>query len=531
MYCILFLTEKHLEKRNNNNYRKGLLLNGEKIMIKTKKSPDKYDYYYEVFQENNEYILGNKIGIVGDEESERIILEYRNKIKNKYWRNISKNKLLNGIYEDDPDKDIRIDLTKDKDIFCISIDPKSSEDIDDCLHYKKVNEGFEIGIHIADVSSYIKKESELDKIIFERGETKYFPWKICHMLPKNLSTDIISLRAKKKKKRAISLIIKFNNNYKILSCEIIKSLIINRRELSYEDADLKRLDFIKKGKVNNYIDIGELIQNLFESGYKIMEKRKMNLLVSIFGEGIEYDIHKMVEVYMILANIIIAEKLYNYNPNNLILRTHNGLKENLVNKELFSNNLLILKEINKKKINSAKYTTNKNNIFHYGLNIKYYTHFTSPIRRYIDIYIHRLVTFYIRKKKYDHNDNLDIICDKINLIKKNLKRSQTESKLLDLFYKFYNLNNGVLDTKGYIIEITLEKIKIYSKEIDRSINYYYKNSKTDHLIKIINYDSSKIEFIQYGKNRLFKLYQLVDVKIIFIKNEGLFKNKFNIQII
>ena len=236
-------------------FKKCVLLDGTIIKVKTKKHIDVENYFYEILKSKDDtFYLGNKIGIVGREEDERIFLEYRNKIK---WKKINRKIYEQSIYKEDPDISKRIDLT---DKYCISIDPEGSIDIDDCLHYENKDNLIEIGIHIADVSSYVIEGSELDKILFERCETKYFPWKTHHMLGDKYSTDICSLRKIKKgdkKKRAFSIILSFDDKGCLLKQDIVCSNIINRRELSYENAE-------KLMKDKNYT--GEYIKKLYDFG-------------------------------------------------------------------------------------------------------------------------------------------------------------------------------------------------------------------------------------------------------------------------
>ena len=123
-----------------------------------------------------------------------------------------------------------------------------------------VNDNYiEVGVHIADVSSYIKKDSELDRILEKRVESKYYPWKVNHMLPEKFATEICSLR-RNKDSRVISIIFKFNKNYNLIDYKIQKSLISNNRTLSYEKAQKILLKETQLSKSLNILyDIGEHI--------------------------------------------------------------------------------------------------------------------------------------------------------------------------------------------------------------------------------------------------------------------------------
>ena len=517
MYGIVNYKDKHFDKIGPNTFlKKCILLDGTNIKVKTKKQKDINNYFYEIINNYDDtYYLGNKIGTVGKEEDERLFLEYRNNIK---WKKISKKIYDQSLNKDDPDILKRIDLT---DKYCLSIDPEGSKDIDDCLHYEENKNIIEIGIHIADVSSYVIEGSELDKILFERCESKYFPWKTHHMLGEKYSTDICSLRKVKKgdkKKRAMSLILSFDQEGSLLKKDIVCSYIINRRELSYKNAEELMID------ESNYTGI--YIKKLYDFGIILKKKFELNSVNN-------YDIHKMVEVYMLIANIIIAEKM-SLCKNNIILRVQNKNKKNTVVSEENIDDTFLLEQINKFNMDSAKYIDNVNaDTYHYSLNKKFYTHFTSPIRRYIDIIVHRKIKSIINTDERKININLKSICDYINDKKKCLKKAYRECLLLKTFYKIYNNNDGIYDYEGYIIDLDESIMLIFINKLNLNINYKILNKKTNHLFKVEINDNLSIKIINKETNEIinYSLYQKINIRITFCKNEGLFHKKFQIQLI
>jgi exoribonuclease R len=526
-YGIVHMKNKHIDKVDNGYFLKWCtLLNGNRIKIRTKKHIDICDYFYEILyiEKDSKYVLGNKLGTVGLEMDERLFLEYRNNIK---WKKLSPKIINNSLYQGDPYKDIRIDLSMEH---SISIDPEGCTDIDDCLHINKNENGITtLGIHIADVASYIKEDSELDSKISERCESKYFPWKTHHMLGHNLSTKICSLRKVKngeKKKRAFSLILKFDINNNIISTEFKKTYIINKRELSYKRAVILMEE-------ENYT--GKKIKELYNLGKIIIKNFKLESILSCNGVIIHYDIHKMIEVYMLVINILVAKKLKKEYPKYAILRKQDKFREPLLNYD-DSNDLKLINEINKYKMERAIYiTSDLKNTYHFGLNMECYTHFSSPIRRYIDIINHRMLSSLLMNKKYNSIKDHSIICDNVNTTKKNLNKAYREAGLLNIFYTYYK-EGGIHNFTGNIIGIHDESLIIFiniKNNVNLNLKYNIFNKKNKHLYDIKESDENKIIFFDKEQevNVTYKLFQKINVKIIFTKNNGLFNNKFNLQII
>ena len=238
----------------------------------------------------------------------------------------------------------------------------------------------------------------------------------------------------------------------------------------------------------------------------------------------------MVEVYMLIANIIIAEKISTCNDN-ILLRVQSKSKKKLINSNI--TDPLLLEQINKFNMESAKYSDVINDeTYHYSLNRKFYTHFTSPIRRYIDIVVHRLIKLIINNDKKIINEKIKNICNFINEKKKCFKKAYRECLLLDTFYNIYKYKNGIYDYNGYIIDFNESGILIFINELNLSVRYNFLNKKTNHLFKVEIIDDYNIKFINEELNKVsnYSLYQKVNVRIIFCKNEGLFYKKFQIQL-
>ena len=455
------------------------------------------------------------LGTVGDYGTEKIYLEYRNKVK---WKSINKKIISSSLYTEDPDKDVRVDLSNE---FVVSIDPEGCIDIDDGIHLSIKDNYYEVGIHIADVSSYIIQNSELDKILEKRVESKYYPWKTYHMLPENIATEICSLR-KNKESRVISIIFKFDKNYNLINYKIQKSLIINKRTLSY----IKAQRILLKDT-----QLSKLLNILYKIGKNIMDNKKISDIVSLFGHNEEYDMHKMVEVYMILANVTIANILNTYDKDNCILRSHSGIVNGLTKIDTTSE---ILREINKYKVSKAKYVTgNSNYKFHCGLQEELYTHFTSPIRRYVDLIVHRMVSNFINKTKYNpYSDQIER-CNKINEIQKNIKNASRESYTLKKFYEYYENKDGTLDTDGFIIGFLNNTINIYVPELEMSIRYFVHSDKLKHLYNIET--CNEFMNIYFGENNKYvyvlKIGEKKKVRVTFSNKEGKFNKKIQIQLV
>ncbi|NPA52280.1 MAG: ribonuclease R [Aquificae bacterium] len=329
----------------------------------------------------------------------------------------------------------RKDLTNQ---ICFTIDPESARDFDDAVAIQKEQENYRLFVHIADVSYYVKEGSIIDKEAYERGNTYYLPERALHMLPEKLSANLCSLRPKERK-YAFTCEMLINPEGKVIDYDIYESVIESKARLTYDQALRIILgDPELEEKFPFVVYPLRLMEELTKTLLKEREKRgsiDFDLPESkiLFTEtGDPYDVvpyerhftHQIIEEFMILANKTVAsfmeEKGYPF-----IYRTHeqpdldkvvkfvdlvSGLGyqvsypekitphfvQNLLKKVAGTPEENLVRFMALRTMKQAKYTVE--NIGHFGLALQTYTHFTSPIRRYADLVVHRLLKKAIKKK-------------------------------------------------------------------------------------------------------------------------------------
>ena len=314
-----------------------------------------------------------------------------------------------------------------------TIDPEDAKDFDDALSVKELENGnYLIGIHIADVSHYVKNNTQLDKNALKRGNSVYFVGQVIPMLPEKLSNNLCSL-VLAKDRLTYSVIVELTQRGKIVKYDIKKSVINSKRRFTYDEVqeiiETKKGDFAKEIICLNNIARVLRKKRFREGGIEFFTPE---IKFRLDDEGKPTEVFKkeikesnmLVEEFMLFANKTVAhhigspektarpfiyrihdlpdkEKIYEFarflkslgytfDPNsasqtlqfmNLMEQIKNTEEEALINE-------LAIRSM-------AKAIYSVNNIGHYGLGFKYYTHFTSPIRRYSDLIVHRLLYNYI----------------------------------------------------------------------------------------------------------------------------------------
>ena len=319
----------------------------------------------------------------------------------------------------------RVDLTG---MPTISIDPDTARDFDDALSIEKKKYGYDLFIHIADVSSYVKEGDLVDKNAKIRANSYYFPEKVFHMLPEILSTDICSL-IPGKNRLAFTLKVEMDTSYSIIKHSFFESTINSNERLTYTEVS----KVLQGSSSSHHSDSLNMLNELTIS----LKKKRLDTGLSFThhetgfnGDQIsnissnlrkEEDSHRIVEECMLIANKIAASEVIRFSKkNNLIgvFRNHdipNQKNEiyikNIIakfSKQRSDSKKLTAKLINEflvkyegtdlqniisiiliRRMNKAFYSTK--NIGHYGLGFDEYTHFTSPIRRYADLVVHRIL--------------------------------------------------------------------------------------------------------------------------------------------
>jgi len=340
-----------------------------------------------------------------------------------------------------------------RDILTFTIDPVDAKDFDDALSFQELENGnIEVGIHIADVSYYIKEGSMLEAEALERATSVYLVDRVIPMLPEKLSNLVCSLRPGEDK-LCYSAVFEINDKAEIITEWFGRTIIHSKKRFSYEEAQ----EVIETGEGPLYVEINKLNQLAkilrkarFTKGAITFEKVEVKFKLDERGMPIDVylkenkDSNKLIEEFMLLANRKVAEfvgkKLVEQNNKEypFVYRIHNTPSpEKLTKFSLFAsrfghkintnsdrevahsfNKLMVdikgspeqnvLEQLAIRTMAKAIYTID--NIGHYGLAFDFYTHFTSPIRRYPDIMVHRLLDHYLKGGKPVIGDDYEAKC-------------------------------------------------------------------------------------------------------------------------
>lgn len=328
-----------------------------------------------------------------------------------------------------------------RNITTFTIDPADAKDFDDALSIRNAgNNCWEIGVHIADVSHYVTEGSIIDKEAFKRATSIYLVDRTIPMLPEHLCNYLCSLRPNEEK-LTYSVIFTMNEKAEVKKFRITRSVINSDRRFSYEEVQ----EIIEKGEGEYFEEINTLnmlAQKMrikrFQAGAIDFQQPEVHFRLDDKGKPLSVyfsetnESHQLIEEFMLLANRTVAEKIGRKapggpNPKTFVYRIHDepnmekmsmlakfvsklGYKMRSVSGRTTSasalNGLLkdvhgtkeqnVIEQISLRAMQKARYSTG--NIGHYGLAFRFYTHFTSPIRRYPDLLVHRLLNRYLTQE-------------------------------------------------------------------------------------------------------------------------------------
>lgn len=487
------------------------------------------------------------IGMPGNNDTEMLSILLKNEFEIKFPQKVIE--AAEKVNMDlDPEeiknrKDLRNKLT-------LTIDPFDAKDFDDALSYEVLENGnIEVGVHIADVSHYVQPGTAMDKEAYQRGNSVYLEDRVIPMLPEQLSNMACSLRPNEDK-YAFSAVFELNNEGKVLKEWFGKTVIHSNYRFSYEEAQavIEGKSHIQKEAILGLNKLAQTIRKKrIDNGALSIESEEVKFLIDDKGKPtgvvkkVTLEANKLIEEFMLLANkrvaLFIGKLPNNKGSNNqFIYRCHDKpaiekLKtfsvfinkfdynlefENLENVAQKINGLLNkIKDapeydlIQSMAIRSmAKATYQTNNIGHYGLAFDYYTHFTSPIRRYADLVVHRILLDKLNHKSINYGNKLNEISEHISAQERKAIEAERES---NKFFQTKFLQNKI----GEEFEGTISGLADFGMFVKMNENHCEGMVTLSSLLHDTYYfDNDKFQIIGRKSNNKYNFGDQVKVKVI-----------------
>jgi ribonuclease R len=517
---------------------------GQKVIVKITDWPEK--------RKNPAGIVTSILGSADDMDTHILSALIRNGIKIDFPGKVLAE--AKKVKQELDDKEIN--RRKDfRDYNILTIDGEDAKDLDDAVHIKRLdNDMYELGVHIADVAHYVKEGGILDAEAYERGTSVYMPGRVIPMLPQEISNGVCSLNPYEDK-FTLSVIMKVDSRGTVKSHDIYESIIQSKVRMNYTEVSdiLENHDEILIEKYRPFVEDLKIMEELSIRLSQKREKRgcidfdfdEAKIILDENGKAVDIQKYerrvsnRIIEEFMILCNETIAESMY-WAKAPFLYRIHESPDyESVVEFNKFIANFgysikgianihpkefqAVSKKVKGKKeetvINTIMLRSLKKAVYsheaedHFGLASKFYTHFTSPIRRYPDLQIHRIIKDHLNgtldkkvKRLHDNLPEIARVCSVNERKAEHLERDVDDIRMAEYMYDHIGE-----EFEGVISSVTSFGVFV---ELDNTVEglVHISNMDDDYYI----FDEKNYCLIGERTKKTFKIGDIVQVKLIIV---------------